>query len=136
MHYSLHYIPANISYWIVGICSMFMLIAIITGIVIHKKIFKDIFTFRSQKGQRSWLDMHNLLSVSALPFHFMITYSGLIFFLTTYMSPIIAGTYGFGRDAQETFFDEFFAENDKLDASGTSANLAELSAMLAIAETQ
>lgn len=136
MHYSLHYIPANISYWIVGICSMFMLIAIITGVVIHKKILKDIFTFRSQKGQRSWLDMHNLLSVSALPFHFMITYSGLIFFLTTYMSLIIAGTYGFGRDAQETFFDEFFAENGKLDASGTPANAAELSAMFAIAEAQ
>lgn len=136
MHYSLHYIPANIAYWIVGFCSMFMLVAIITGVVIHKKIFKDIFTFRSQKGQRSWLDMHNLLSVSALPFHFMITYSGLIFFVMTYMSLIVAGTYGVGKDARDTFFDEFFAETDKPAASGTLATLAEPSAMITIAETQ
>lgn len=135
MHYSLHYMPPNIAYWIVGICSMFMLIAIITGVVIHKKIFKDIFTFRSEKGQRSWLDMHNLLSVSALPFHFMITYSGLIFFVLTYMSLIVAGTYGFGDDAKNNFTNDFFSETEKPVASGKKTDLAELSAMMAIAES-
>lgn len=135
MHYALHYMPPNIGYWIVGICSMFMLVAIITGIVIHKKIFKDIFTFRSEKGQRSWLDMHNLLSVSALPFHLMITYSGLLFFVLTYMSLIVAGTYGFGDDAKNNFTNDFFSEADKPAASGNKANMAELSAMVAIAES-
>lgn len=136
MHYALHYIPANISYWIVGICSMFMLIAIITGVVIHKKIFKDIFTFRSKKGQRSWLDMHNLLSVSALPFHLMITYSGLLFFVLTYMSLIVSGTYGFGEDAHEQFEAEFFSEPRKSIVSGDKKALANLSAMVAIAESE
>ncbi len=136
MHYSLHYIPANISYWIVGICSMFMLVAIITGIVIHKKIFKDFFTFRSEKGQRSWLDMHNLLSVSALPFHFMITYSGLIFFMFTYVQLIVSGTYGFGEENKETFRKEFFSESNSHSTSGTDAPLANLAAMAAIAEAQ
>jgi len=85
MHYRLHYLSTKISYWIVGFCSMLMLLAVITGVVIHKKIFTDFFTFRAKKGLLGWLDIHNVLSVIALPFHFMITYSGLLFFLFTYM---------------------------------------------------
>ncbi len=85
MHYRLHYLSTDISYWLVGFCSMLMLLAVITGVVIHKKIFTDFFTFRAKKGLPGWLDIHNVLSVIALPFHFMITYSGLIFFLFTYM---------------------------------------------------
>nr|WP_324258849.1 PepSY-associated TM helix domain-containing protein [Cellvibrio fontiphilus] len=135
MHYALHYIPANISYWIVGICAMFMLVAIISGVVIHKKIFKDIFTFRSNKGQRSWLDMHNLLSVSALPFHLMITYSGLLFFVLTYMSLIVSDTYGFGEKAHEQFEAEFFSEPHNISVGGNKKELANLSAMAAIAES-
>ncbi len=135
MHYALHYLPTDVAYWIVGICSMFMLLAIITGIVIHKKIFKDFFTFRPQKGQRSWLDMHNLLSVTALPFHFMITYSGLIFFAFTYMPLIVASSYGTGDDAQRTFFDELFAESDKAERANVPADLASLNAMIATAES-
>ncbi|TWX66335.1 PepSY domain-containing protein [Colwellia demingiae] len=86
MHYRLHYLSTKISYWIVGFCSMLMLLAVITGVVIHKKIFTDFFTFRAKKGLPGWLDIHNVLSVIALPFHFMITYSGLLFFLFTYMA--------------------------------------------------
>jgi len=135
MHYALHYLPNDVAYWIVGICSMFMLLAIVTGIVIHKKIFKDFFTFRPLKGQRSWLDMHNLLSVSALPFHFMITYSGLIFFAVTYMPLIIAGSYGTGKDAEDAFFADIFSQSDKLERANSPANTASLSAMVAIAES-
>ena len=136
MHYALHYLPTNVAYWIVGICSMFMLVAIVTGVVIHKKIFKDFFTFRPQKGQRSWLDMHNLLSVTALPFHFMITYSGLIFFAFTYMPLIVASSYGTGDDAERKFFDELFAEDNKVERANSPTNLASLSAMVAIAEAR
>lgn len=136
MHYALHYLPTTVAYWIVGVCSMFMLLAIVTGVVIHKKIFRDFFTFRPQKGQRSWLDMHNLLSVTALPFHFMITYSGLIFFAFTYMPLIVASSYGTGDDAERKFFDELFAEGDKVQRANSPENLASLSAMFAIAEAR
>jgi uncharacterized iron-regulated membrane protein len=135
MHYALHYLPVDVAYWLVGICSMFMLVAIITGVVIHKKIFKDFFTFRPRKGQRSWLDMHNLLSVTALPFHLMITYSGLIFFAFTYMPLIIAGSYGIGRDAEERFFDELFAETENTEIIGVTAPVASLHLMAAEAES-
>lgn len=135
MHYALHYLPTDLAYWIVGICTMFMLVAIITGVIIHKKIFQDLFTFRPRKGQRSWLDMHNLLSVTALPFHIMITYSGLIFFAYTYMPMIVAGSYGLGRDAEERFFDELFNEGEIAEASGVTAPVAPLYLMAAAAES-
>lgn len=85
MHYTLKYIPYEVALKIVGICTILMLLAIITGVITHKKIFKDFFTFRPNKGQRSWLDAHNVISVIALPFFLMITYSGLVFFMDRYM---------------------------------------------------
>ena len=85
LHFDLHYMPAKIARWIIGFCSMFMLVALISGIVIHKRIFKDFFSFRRNKGSRSWLDAHNVSSVMALPYHLMITYTGLITLMFMYM---------------------------------------------------
>lgn len=84
-HYQLHYLPSLAGRIIVGLGAMFMLVAIISGVIIHKKIFVDFFTFRWGKGQRSWLDAHNGLSVLGLPFHAMITYTGLVTLMTLYM---------------------------------------------------
>ncbi|THU01935.1 PepSY domain-containing protein [Lampropedia puyangensis] len=84
-HFNLHYMPALWARWIVGLCAMFMLVAIISGVITHKKIFADFFTFRWGKGQRSWLDAHNALSVLGLPFHFMITWSGLVTLMLLYL---------------------------------------------------
>lgn len=77
-HFQLHYMPVLWGRWIASICAMFMLVAIVSGVITHKKIFVDFFTFRWGKGQRSWLDAHNALSVFGLPFHLMITYTGLV----------------------------------------------------------
>ncbi len=79
-HFELYGIPKLIGRWIVGIATMAMLVAIITGILIHKRIFKDIFTFRPKNNTRGWMDAHILPAVAALPFLIMITYSGLLLF--------------------------------------------------------
>ncbi|WP_163123373.1 PepSY-associated TM helix domain-containing protein [Acinetobacter portensis] len=84
-HFELYGMPRIWTRWFIGIATMFMLVAIISGIITHKKIFKDFFTFRSGKGQRSWLDAHNATAVFALPFHIMITFSGLLLLLFTIM---------------------------------------------------
>jgi uncharacterized iron-regulated membrane protein len=84
-HFQLHYMPVIWGRILVGICAMFMLIAIVTGVIVHKKIFVDFFTFRWGKGQRSWLDAHNVLSVFGLPFHLMITYTGLVTLMALYV---------------------------------------------------
>lgn len=84
-HFQFHYMPALWGRWLAGIAGMFMLVAIISGVIIHKKIFIDFFTFRWGKGQRSWLDAHNSLSIFGLPFHAMITYTGLVTLMALYM---------------------------------------------------
>ena len=71
-HFELYGLPRIWARWMVGIATLLMLVAIISGVITHKKIFKDFFTFRPGKGQRSWLDAHNATAVFALPFHIMI----------------------------------------------------------------
>lgn len=91
--------------WLASIAGIFMLVAIISGIVTHKKIFKDFFTFRPAKGgQRAWMDGHNALSVLGLPFHLMITFSGLLLFVVMLLPAGINAAYDNPRD----YFDERF----------------------------
>ena len=130
LHWRLHYLPTSASEWIVGLCTMFMLVALVTGIIVHKKIFTDFFTFRPGKGQRSWLDAHNVLSVVSLPFHLMITYSGLIFFAVTFMPLIVAAYYGPGDAGREAFNGEL------LERAGSAAPLAPLAPLLRKAQAR
>ncbi|MBW8808455.1 MAG: PepSY domain-containing protein, partial [Lysobacter sp.] len=92
LHFNLH--SPLWGMYIVGIAGMFMLIAILTGIVIHKRIFKDFFTFRPKTGgQRAWLDGHNLTGVLGLPFHLMIAYTGVAIFVANYMPAGLNAAY-------------------------------------------
>ncbi len=94
--------------WVVGAATMLMFIALLTGVVTHRRIFKDFFTFRPAKGgQRAWLDAHNVTGVLVLPFYLMITFSGLMIFHTLYMPSGIAATYQGpkGVDSQTYFAD-------------------------------
>jgi uncharacterized iron-regulated membrane protein len=85
MHYSLHLHWMDLGYWIVGMAAMAMLAALVTGVVMHRKIFRELFTFRPNKHtQRSLLDLHNRTGVIALPFHFVFALSGLIIFAGIY----------------------------------------------------
>ncbi|MEA5162697.1 PepSY-associated TM helix domain-containing protein [Cereibacter johrii] len=106
MHYALHYVPYWVGYYIVGICTMLMLVAVFSGVITHKKIIADFFTFRPGKGQRSWLDAHNVISVMSLPFFTMITYSGLVFFTTWYAPAPVAAVYGTGDAAMNRYWDD------------------------------
>jgi len=102
-HFQLYGMPWIWGRWIVSIATMIMLIAIVSGVITHKKIFKDFFTFRRGKGQRSWLDAHNATGVFALPFHLMITYSGLLLFMNLLMPWGVDFAY---RGDRDTYFAE------------------------------
>ena len=84
-HFELYAMPRLWGRWIVGLATFVMFVAILSGVITHKKIFKDFFTFRPKKGQRSWLDAHNATAVLALPFHIVITFSGLLLLMTMLM---------------------------------------------------
>lgn len=102
-HFELYGLPRVMARWIVGVATMVMLVAIVSGVITHKKIFKDFFTFRPRKGQRSWLDAHNASAVLALPFHFMITYSGLLLLMFMLMPWAVDSVY---QGDTQTYFQE------------------------------
>lgn len=85
LHYSLNLHWKGLGYWIVGFAALVMLAALVSGVVMHRKLFQEIFTFRPRKHvQRSALDLHNLTGVVALPFHFMFAFTGLVIFAGIY----------------------------------------------------
>ena len=133
MHYLLHYIDRDVGYRFIGIVTLIMFIGMITGVIAHKKIFKDFFTFRPRKGQRSWLDIHNLLSVSSLPFQLMITYSGLLFVTTLWMPMIAVGSLGFDTGKAANLIGGFDLQVER---SGTPAALTDVSPVIASAEAE
>lgn len=132
MHWLLHYTSRSYSDWLISIATLFMLVALVTGVIIHKKIFKDFFTFRPNKGQRSWLDAHNVLSVITLPFQLMITYSGLIFMGFSFMPLIVAAQYG--GEGRGQFYNEVFSPPGITDAAGSPTALAPLAPVIHLAE--
>ncbi len=77
-HYMLFGMGKHLGLTVVGIITMVMFVALISGVIIHRKIFKDFFTFRPKRGQMSWQDMHNVTGVVALPYHFVFIFSGLL----------------------------------------------------------
>ncbi|MCY1516157.1 PepSY-associated TM region [compost metagenome] len=96
-HYELHGGMAGV--WVVAFATMAMLVAMVSGIVTHRRFFRDFFTFRPGKGPRSWLDAHNVLGVLALPFLFAISYTGLIIWWPETMPAGIRVHYG-GSEAR------------------------------------
>lgn len=75
----------DLGMWIVGFAALVMLVALISGVVMHRKVFREFFTFRPAKDtQRSVLDLHNMTGVLALPFHFFFALTGLLIFAGTY----------------------------------------------------
>jgi uncharacterized iron-regulated membrane protein len=90
----------NVGTWIVSAATVALLAILISGIVIHKRIFKDFFTFRPRSSpQRSWLDAHNAAAVLTLPFQIMIAYTGLIAEYDKIMPAAIQSVYGGDRGA-------------------------------------
>ncbi len=110
-HVNLYGVPKNVGEWIVGIATFFMLITIVTGVLIHKRIFKDIFVFRPDKKIRNWMDGHILISIAALPFFIMITYSGLILSLKFMMPWAVEANYDNYRTYNQELRKDLTAQN-------------------------
>ncbi|EJN35547.1 putative iron-regulated membrane protein [Pseudomonas sp. GM78] len=119
--------------WLSTLAAMVMFVALISGIITHKKIFKDFFTFRPRKGQRSWLDGHNAVGVLVLPFHLMITYSSLVIFMAMVMPASMLAAYK--GDAQ-AFYGEVFPAANTPPSAGQPAPLVALAPLLEQAREQ
>ncbi|MBS7597770.1 MULTISPECIES: PepSY-associated TM helix domain-containing protein [Pseudomonas] len=119
--------------WLSTFAAFIMLLGLVTGIITHKKIFKEFFTFRPGKGQRSWLDGHNAIGVLVLPFHLMISYSSLVIFMAMVMPASIIASYG---DNTRGFFSDLFGAPDEVKVAGTPAPLLPLPQLYAKVQAQ
>lgn len=124
-HFQLQ-IPHPWGRWLAGLCTIFMLSAIISGVITHKRIFADFFTLRWSKGKRSWLDAHNVCAVLALPYHAMITYTGLITLMVMYMPWPIDVNY----KSSDVFYEEAYGRESQGPASGISAPLVPIAPLI------
>ncbi|MCW5704519.1 MAG: PepSY domain-containing protein [Bradyrhizobium sp.] len=124
-HYMLH---VKLGYWAVGVAAMAMLALCVSGVVIHRKVFTDFFTFRvDRQPRRLILDLHNVTGVLGLPFHFAITLSGVVIFYAVYFPGTIDFAYhceprAFAREAYGVY---------QRPTVGTPGELASLDAMTA-----
>jgi uncharacterized iron-regulated membrane protein len=129
LHYHLHIDWKDLGYWIVGLAALIMLVALITGVIMHRKIFREFFTFRPNKQtQRSTLDLHNLTGVIALPFHFFFAFTGLVIFASIYL-PVTEKMFHEQHEAHERM--EAVQTGLPHDPAGVAAPLASVDAMVA-----
>jgi len=132
LHFSLHLEWLDIGYWLVGIAALVMLAALVSGVVIHRKIFREFFTFRPRKQtQRSALDLHNLTGVVGLPFHFFFALTGLIVFAGIYF-PVAHTMLEPVHELHEQR--ELAAKGLAFEPAGVPAPLASVDAMVAEAK--
>jgi uncharacterized iron-regulated membrane protein len=132
MHFGLHFEWRDLGYWIVGFAALMMIVALLSGVVIHKKLVRELFTFRPQKStQRSTLDLHNLTGVVALPFHFMFAFTGLVIFASIYL-PLTPTMFQPLADAHE--LREARAKGLPFEPAGVGGELASVDAMVAEAK--
>ena len=99
--------------------------------IAHRRIFRDFFTFRPGRGQRAWLDAHNALGVLALPFHIMITFTGLVTLFSLAMPWGVQAAYG--NDSAAMFRDLVPGAISR-DPAGRPGTLAPIAPMIAEAE--
>ena len=128
--YYFHFDLLMPSFWgrlLVGFCAVATLVAIVSGIITHRAIFRDFFTFRPRKGQRSWLDAHNAIGVLTLPFFIFIVYSGIVTLLPLYMPWGIKIAFPDNR----AFFDDLGYQAEAPAPAGRPAPLVDLSKILA-----
>ncbi|MBM7060075.1 PepSY domain-containing protein [Pseudomonas sp. UL073] len=127
LHYNLH--GGTIGMYIVGLAGMFMLVALVSGVIIHRRIFKDFFTLRpNANGQRAWLDAHNLFGVIGFPFHLVLAYTGVAIFVASYMP---AGAQTAYKGNVEHFFSEVMGAYNREGIDQKASSRTSLDALIA-----
>jgi len=68
-----------------GAAAMFMLVAIFSGIFTHRRFFRDFFTLRFKKTLKAITDLHAIAGVITIPFCFILSFSALLIYISSYM---------------------------------------------------
>ena len=92
-----------------GLLGLTLMVSIVTGILIHRKILKQLFTFRPKKSFSLLLnDGHKVMSVWGVVFHSVIAFTGAFLGLATVILVPAAAYVGFNGD-QDKLIETFTA---------------------------
>jgi uncharacterized iron-regulated membrane protein len=79
--YTMHYLgPLPCGIWMAGLCSMALLLAIVSGLFVHAKdLIRQGFQFRPERVARTWTsDLHKVLGVFGLPYQLLYAWTGAV----------------------------------------------------------
>jgi uncharacterized iron-regulated membrane protein len=131
-HLSLTIEWQNLGYYIVGLAALAMLLLLVSGIFVHRKIIAEFFVFRPQrKARRATLDLHNLSSLIGLPFYALMPFSGLLIFASLYLPWSMAEPFGGDMDKADAAISGAYDAGER---TGRPAALGSLDAMKRRAE--
>ncbi|QHJ00371.1 PepSY domain-containing protein [Xylophilus rhododendri] len=134
-HYGLQIAWLDLGKWLVGAAAMALLLLLVSGVVVHRKLFAEFFTFRPGKRlARSSLDLHNVSGVVGLPFFFMIALSGLAIFFGMYFPGAYQSAFEAGARGKAQFQAEAYGRYSRPRAGTPAPPAASLDAMAAEAD--
>lgn len=122
------WLPSPYGRYLVGVLGLVFIFMIVLGLVIHRHIFKDLFTFRPYRSLRLlYSDAHKALGVWGILFHLMISYTGALLGLAGILTGIMAfGVYEGGKkEVVESIYGKSSAP------SGIQASMINLDELLA-----
>lgn len=71
---------------LIGVLGALMLLSILSGVLVHRKLLRQLFTLRRGRGPRLLLsDGHKMLGVWLLPFHLLVAVTGAWLGITTWL---------------------------------------------------
>lgn len=105
LHTDLH-LPYPLGRFSIGLAGVFLLLLLLTGFLIHRKRFTELWLTRAPKTRRMWLtDMHKLLGTWGLPFTVTLAFTGAILGLLGFLGPFMAlATFNGDVDAATAAF--------------------------------
>ncbi|UYQ95619.1 PepSY domain-containing protein [Chitinophaga horti] len=111
--YELHFLEqlGDPGYYLAGLISLFLLFAVVTGIIIHwKKIISNFYLFRPyEKLKTVWTDAHTALGMIGIPFQFMYALTGAWFGLSILVASSGSLLY---NGNQSKYYEEIFGHHE------------------------
>ncbi|MEM8824149.1 MAG: PepSY-associated TM helix domain-containing protein [Pseudomonadota bacterium] len=131
MHIRLH-VPGALGLYLTGIAGMAMVIAAITGVMIHRHIIQEMFV-TGRPGNRlvSFRDRHNLAGVWSLPFALLLAITGTFYSFATTVALPVGAISAFNGDQDAAIAAVLRPAPPQIDAQ---AEMADLDAIVARAE--
>ena len=132
LHTDLH-APRPWGRYLVGITGVLLLTSLISGALLHQRMFRDAFRLRlGGSGRLAWADVHNRIGVWGFPFHVVIALTGAFLGIVGITVTIMA-MVAFKGDQEAAVAAVVGPQPVE---TGQSAPMPDLAAMIAQAEQQ